>query len=232
MKTIHLSNDKRRDAAVGMAWGATKPFARYVHPKGKDFTGVKLVKATAATDFSVIEKANRDVAQALIDGDPEIDAENFGRRLPKLNRVYVDRNGSVAYGVTLMEHVYAPDGTEKQVRPFAEKQANLNLEQFPLRWTGKMFPKKEAARRFVFMRGYQIFHVNGLTYDFLYDMAKKLAETDSVMLVGGGEKGTDSIVITDNGSAYRGFLEGRVDGEKYQLILRLTNFEIKEVAHA
>lgn len=232
MKTIHLSNEKRRDAAVGMAWGAAKPFARYVHPNGKDFASVKLVRATAATDLSAIEKANDDVAQALIDGDPEIDAENFGRRLPQLNRVYVDANGSAAYGVTLMEHVFSADGTEKQVRPFAEKQANLNLAQYPLRWTGKTFPRAAAIRKFVFMRGYQIFHVNGLTYDFLYDMAKKLADTDSVMLVGGGEKGTDSLVITDNGSSYRGFLEGRVKGEKYQLILRLTNFEIKEVAHA
>jgi len=47
--------------------------------------------------------------------------------------------------------------------------------------------------------GYQIQHVNGLTYDFLFDMAKKLAEADSMMLVGGGQKGIDPLVMANGG---------------------------------
>ena len=60
-------------------------------------------------------------------------------------------------------------------------------------------------------------------------MAKKLAEADAMMLVGGGPKGTDPIVMANGGTPYRAFLEGRVDSDKYALILRLTNMELKSV---
>ena len=76
---------------------------------------------------------------------------------------------------------------------------------------------------------YQVQHVNGLTYDFLFDMAKKLADADAMMLVGGGQKGIEPLVMANGGTPYRAFLEGRVDGDKYALILRLTNMELKSI---
>ena len=36
-------------------------------------------------------------------------------------------------------------------------------------------------------------------------------------------------VLDRNGTPYRGFLEGRVDGDKYLLLLHLTNLELKEL---
>jgi hypothetical protein len=89
-------------------------------------------------------------------------------------------------------------------------------------------PKKIAIKKFVFAKHYQVRHVNGLTYDFLYDMAKELDEKDSLMFVGAGEKGNEPLVITTGGTPYRAFLEGRVDGNLYCLILHLTNLELKE----
>ena len=50
-----------------------------------------------------------------------------------------------------------------------------------------------------------------------------------MMLVGGGQKGTDPLVMANGGTPYRAFLEGRVDGDKYALILRLTNMELKPI---
>ena len=50
-----------------------------------------------------------------------------------------------------------------------------------------------------------------------------------MMLVGGGAKGVAPLVMNNGGTPYRAFLEGRVDGDKYALILRLTNMEIKSV---
>ena len=84
-----------------------------------------------------------------------------------------------------------------------------------------------ALRMFVFTKKYQVKHVNGLTYDFLYDMAKQLAEKNAMMLIGSGLKGVGPIVLSDGGTNYRAFLEGRIDGEKYCLILHLTNLELK-----
>ena len=82
---------------------------------------------------------------------------------------------------------------------------------------------------FMFKKSYQVQHVNGLTYDFLFDMAKKLAEADAMMLVGGGQKGIEPLVMANGGTPYRAFLEGRVDGDEYALILRLTNMELKGI---
>lgn len=79
-----------------------------------------------------------------------------------------------------------------------------------------MIPKDRAAKMFVFTENYQIKHVNGLTYDFLYEMAKKLSDASALMLIGGDEKGTPPLVLSRGGVPYRGFLEGRGDGSKYR----------------
>ena len=97
----------------------------------------------------------------------------------------------------------------------------------PLRWTGKRIDKSEAVRRFVFFRKYQIRHINGVTFDFLYNMAKDLQESKTMVLIGGGKKGADPIFLTRGGSPYRGFLEGRTLKDKYILILHLSDIELK-----
>ena len=90
-------------------------------------------------------------------------------------------------------------------------------------------PKDRIMRMFVFKKSYQVQHVNGLTFDFLYDMAKKLADANAMMLLGGGDKGVGPVVMSNGGTPYRAFLEGRVQGDSYALILRLTNMELKTV---
>ena len=90
-----------------------------------------------------------------------------------------------------------------------------------------MIKKEEACRKFVFSNKVQLMHINGLTYDFLFNMAKELAEKESLMLLGAGAKSNQPLILRRGGTPYRGFLEGRVDGEKYCLILHLSNLELK-----
>ena len=71
-------------------------------------------------------------------------------------------------------------------------------------------------------------HRSGLTYDFLYNVAKDLNDKNSFMMVGGG-KGNDPLVFNDGGKPFRGFLEGRVKDKSYCLILHLSNQEFKGV---
>ncbi len=231
MRKIHLANEKKRDAEVGFELNRSGQAAEYRLRSGRKHAGARLLKSTLETEPQVLQEKYGDLAAALEAGDPEVDMELAGRRLEGLSRVYLDPKGDVAYAVSLTEHVYAPDGTEKLSRKPQETSANIALESLPVRWTGKTFPKAAALRRFVFGRSYQVRHVNGLTYDFLYEMAKKLAETDSLMLVGGGEKGTGPLIFSANGTSYRAFLEGRVQGDKYILILRLSNLELKRLPH-
>ena len=45
--------------------------------------------------------------------------------------------------------------------------------------------------------------------------------------LGGGASGKEPLLFVPNGSPYRGLLEGRVDGERYMLLLHLSNMELK-----
>jgi hypothetical protein len=58
-------------------------------------------------------------------------------------------------------------------------------------------------------------------------MASELAASDSLMLIGGGKGGRDPLVFRRGSLPYRGFLEGRVEGDRYALLLHLSNAELK-----
>jgi len=103
------------------------------------------------------------------------------------------------------------------------------LGEDPLKWSGKFFPIEEAYNKFVFIRTYQLFHDSGLTYDFLFDMAKTLEEKKSFMLVGSGKKGVGPAIFQEGGQPFRIFLEGRTQGDQYMLLMHLSNLELKPI---
>jgi hypothetical protein len=76
----------------------------------------------------------------------------------------------------------------------------------------------------------QLRHIDGVTYDFLFAIAKELDEKDSVMLLGAGDGGKGPLVLQSNGSPYRGFLDGRIQGENFLLLLHLSAMELKKPA--
>ena len=230
MRKINLSNEAKRNAEVAFGTTFHRPTPTFKTSDGHKAKNERRVRATLATsDNSLLAQYGEELADILISADPEVDMEQFGKKVEGIKRVYLTPQGKVAYGVNLNEHVYLPDGTEKEVRPEQSTEANIALNDVPLRWTGKLIPRSKAIRMFVFKKSYQVQHINSLTYDFLYDMAKKLAEADSMMLVGAGPKGVAPLVLQNGGTPYRAFLEGRVDGDKYALILRLTNLELKSL---
>jgi hypothetical protein len=230
MRKINISNDVKRDAEV--AFGNTmKRFAPiYKTANGSQGRYERRVKLTMQTsDATLLQTYADQLAEAIINSDPEIDMELFGMKVEGLKKVYLSPSQKVAYGVTIKEHVYMPDGSEKEVRKENCSVSNIAVDGMPIRWTGKWIPKEKIMRMFVFKRSYQIQHLNGLTFDFLYDMAKKLSEANAMMLLGGGEKGIAPLIMSNGGTAYRAFLEGRVIGNSYALIMRLTNLEIKSL---
>jgi hypothetical protein len=231
MRKINLSNDLKRDAEVAYGNNMHRSKTIYKTTDGSVINNERSIKMTLETSTeSLLHNYNDTLADALVNGDPEIDMEKFGMKMSELKKVYLTPQSKVAYGVTLNEHVYLPDGTEKEVRPESSTNSNISLDGVPIKWTGKLIPKSKAMRMFMFKKSYQVQHINGLTYDFLFDMAKKLSESKSMMLMGGGAKGNEPLVMSNGGTPYRAFLEGRVDGNSYALILRLTNLELKEIA--
>ncbi|MDR2688355.1 MAG: hypothetical protein LBB76_01190 [Azoarcus sp.] len=227
MRAINLANDKKRNAEVGFAALPKKSSVMTVLPDGGARHNVKFLKSTADLDLLLERHGDlKKVGEALIEADPEIDQELVGRFIHRTRKLYLTPDKRIAYRVNLVQVIHNADGSEKERKDVSKSLTNVNVE-LPIQWSGRQFPKAEAVHKFVFSRKYQIRHTSGLSYDFLYEMAKTLHEANSLMFVGGGKKGNEPIVLTTGGEPYRGFLEGRIDGERYCLILHLTNMEIK-----
>jgi hypothetical protein len=229
MTALNLSNSKGRDALV-MANSTRSPLrVRWLDQAGKQVTNVRVLKSTVERDFSrlLTEFGSVDkVAEALIQSDPEIDLEMTGSFLRDTTRAYVNPDKKIVHKIHQWEILRNPDGTEKQRRPRKVPVPNVTPDQ-PIRWSGKLLPKREVFNKYVFVSKLQVVHVNGLTYDFLYEMAKELESKNSLLVVGAGPKANLPLILRRGATPYRGFLEGRTRGEEYCLILHLSNMELK-----
>ena len=229
MPNINLSDAKLRDAVVKAESTKAGREVFYKGPKGLPAYTRKILKGAVHQDYdSMVEKfgSNEALAKALVEGDPEIDFERDGMFLYDVSRVYINPKEELVYRIRQEEVVFNADGSVRGRRDQRRLEANVD-DEIPLTWTGKLIPKSDAIRKFVFKTKLQIVHINGLTYDFLYEMAKELHESGSMMILGAGPKGRDPLIFRSRSVPYRGFLEGRIDGEKYILLLHLSNQEMK-----
>lgn len=226
-RNIHITNASGRDTTVAMESSkAVPPPKRGIPGRQVSFKRYVAVAEDGLHD-SLADLHGEEYAQALIDGDPDVNMEVVGRAITKTDRVFLSGTGSVLYAAPeVVELIMGPDGLERERRTPEDVQANVNDEQ-PVRWTGRKMSKNDVVRRFAFRRSVQLKHVDGLTYDYLFSIAKELQDEGMMVLMGAGERGKAPLIFTSNGSPYRGFLEGRVEGEKYKLLLHLSNLELK-----
>ncbi|HPD15913.1 MAG TPA: hypothetical protein PLE19_13250 [Planctomycetota bacterium] len=225
---IRIRDSRGRDARVRM-----EPAHRRGRPTlqaldGRAVEAARFIKAPMSRSYGVLRHRCPDdveLAELLIEEDPEIDIEATGRRTGPTDHVLLDPDGNVLYAAAEIEIVYNRDGIELERRLPADTPANVDGDA-GLVWTGRMLPRSQAARRFAYTRALQLRHVDGLTYDFLFGMARELDQADALALIGAGPGGRDPILLERNGVPHRGFLEGRVDGDCYLLVLHLTNLEL------
>ena len=200
-----------------------KPINKKVIKSSKDFTLESLIGKTEPS-----QEEYDDFSEKLISDDKEIDFELFGKFIDKTDRIYTDKNLNPVYNVELSEKVFDTDGNLKEERVPSYLNSNISGESV-LRWTGKYIPKAKLYNKVVFSSKYQIKHINGLTFDFLFKISKTLQDRNSFMMLGGG-KGNDPLIFNDGGKPYRGFLEGKVKDNSYCLILHLSNQEYKSIS--
>ena len=231
MKKINIANSKKRDAQLGFEAKPTKIKVSQVLKDGSEKNNIKVLKSTLQTDINTLSRQYEDLedlSQAIISSDVECDIETTGMMIGATNKIYANKDNKIVFNVNLIEVQKDNKGSETSRKPLVQKDANISMDSSPIVWSGKAMPKSMAIKKFVFAKHYQIRHVNGLTYDFLYDMAKELDEKKILMFVGAGKKGNESIIMTGGGVPNKGFLEGRIQGDKYMLILHLSNLELKE----
>ena len=229
MPEINICNLAGRDATVNMETVAMPLRVRWIDKSGRQAHSVRVLKATINHDLQSLAEQFEgvdNVGQALIDGDPEIDMEAVGSFLTATSRVYIDSNRELVHRINQFEVIKNPDGSEREKRPREVAPQNVSGE-IPLRWSGVFIKRLEVVKKFIFANKLQLTHINGLTYDFLYGIAKHLEELDSMMLLGAGPKNNQPLILRRGSVPYRGFLEGRTRGDKYILLLHLSNLEMK-----
>ena len=199
--------------------------------QGEEVQTVRVLKSIAENSYEHLLKTNgtdEAVAQLLITADPEFNDLMTGLFIDETTKVYINTDFKPVFRIQKTEAVYLPDGSLKEERIPKETIANV-LAEFPIKPAGKLLPKKEVYNKFVFSKKYQITHINGLTFDFLFEMAKDLQEKESMMMLAGGEKGNEPLVFQDGGKTYRAFLEGRIKDKSYVLLIHLSNLELKGI---
>ena len=227
-RRIRLADHRGRDATVALVPIVQHTPRHWQDAQGRPVRHVRRVKAMGTTHFDALAAKwpdPDDLSRVLIDSDPEIDLALAGRSTGPCDRVFLDGDGAALYAPAFMEVRFSPDGVERERRPVLTRSANLVSAAPPI-WSGVMLPREEVVRRYALARAYQVVHTNALEFDFLYELATYLDERKSMVQVGSGRRGTRSLVLERNGPSYRGFLDGRVQGDAMRLVLYFAAFEL------
>jgi hypothetical protein len=107
------------------------------------------------------------------------------------------------------------------------RAANL-VPATPPVWSGVLIPRQEIVRRVAFTRVYQVIHQDALQFDFLYELAQYLHARKAMVQVGSGRQGRGPVYCERNGTAYRGFLDGRINGAAMRVVLYLAAGELTQ----
>ncbi|MBU3617262.1 hypothetical protein [Polynucleobacter sp. JS-Polo-80-F4] len=226
--SIHIANSKGRDATVGLLHIQAPEGPKMGLPNERMSFQRYLAATESTTHDALTKQFGENYAQHLLDGDPEVDMESVGLRIEHTQTVYLDGDQKLLYvEPQFIDLLLNPDGAEKERRAPIDVDMNV-VAEVPVRFSGRLVPIQDAVRRFVFKRKLQLHHVDGLTFDFLYEMAKDLEGQKALMVIGAGDKGTQPLIFQANGKPYRGFLEGKTQDKSYQLVLHLSEMELKK----
>jgi len=229
MRKIHISDSDSKNTFVHFL--PIKASSNEVRAFGKEKVFSKrLIIFGENSDYeNLLKKYAERLPQRLIDEDPELDLELIGRPVNKTNTVFIDKENQIMkIAPSWIELIFDKDGNEKERRLPEDRISNIT-DELPIRFTKFKLKRDDAVKKFVFSRTLQLWHSDGLTFEFLFKIAKELDENDEMMLIGGGDKGRDPLIFQNNGLPWRAFLEGRVQGDSYALLMRLSNLELKSV---
>ena len=227
-RRIRLADHRGRDATVLLVPVGESVKRRHQDTDGKRVRNVRRVRATVETCADALFAKYPDpddLSRSLIDGDPELDLEITGRSTGPCDRVHIDGDGQILYAPSVVEVRCGPDGMECERRPLSVRPSNLVTPAPPV-WSGVLSPRAEIMRQYALTRAYQVMHSNALEFDFLYGIAVHLDEMKAMARVGSGRRGNGPLTLERNGPKYRGFLNGRVQGDAMRLVLYLAGFEL------
>ena len=229
LKEIHIANEKKRDANVRFVSLIKESDPKFAY-KGKSIENSRLlISSDETSEDNLIKKYKNKLAQKILEEDVDLDIDYAGKFVGDIDRILFNSKNEILYTPPkIKEVVFNKEGKEIKKQNPKEIVPNVRDDTPPLKWTGKFFKREDILKKFVITKSIQLRHVDGLTFQFLYDMAKTLDNKKSLMFIGGGKSGKDPLIFQTNGNPYRGFIDGRINKKQYQLILRLSNMELKK----
>jgi len=163
------------------------------------------------------------------DSDVDVNIEFTGRFIKKTRRITVGNDYTPVYNYMMYDVLELPDGSLKE-RVHQQTQGNI-MQEIPVRISQELYDPKELMMSYIFRQNLCIRHTNGLSFKFLYDLAKKLADLNKFARVDTFNlktKKREPLILYDGGRKFpRAFLEGRIKGKGYCLILHLSDQELK-----
>ena len=230
MRKIHISDSNAKNTFVHFTPIKLPPNPERAYGKQKVFSK-RLILSGENNDYeNLLLKYQQKLPEILLNEDPELDKELIGRPVEKTSTVFINnKNDIMRIAPNWIELIFDKDGNEKERRVPEDRLSNIT-DDLPIRFTKIKLKRKDAIRKFVFNRTLQLWHSDGLTFEFLYNIAKELDDNDEMMLLGAGQKGKDPLVFQNNGLPWRAFLEGRVLDDSYALLMRLSNLELKSLS--
>jgi len=185
MPEINIANSDSRDAIVSFEVPHETRNVRWLDMLNRQATHVRVLKSTLDRDYEALVDQAGDIdslTEQMLNEDPEVNMEVVGTVLREVSRIYVSSHRQILHHANQWEVICNIDGSVRERRERVRLPQNIRQDS-ALRWSGVFIPKSEAYRKFVFSDQLQLVHINGLTYDFLYAMAKELEIRDSLMLL-------------------------------------------------
>jgi hypothetical protein len=165
-------------------------------------------------------------SQELISLDTEVNLSSLGKFTDNATRAYLDSKGGAEGNFQKVQVKQAPNGTELSRKVLQGKAAcNINQDVNPVS-TIKDVPYTAFISKYTIRRTYQLAHTDGVSFGFLYDLARRLHETKSVALLGYGPKRAP-LIFVEGGTPYRCALFGEIVGDTYKLLILISGQELK-----
>jgi len=239
---IHItSEDPSQDAHVlAFRRYRKKEFVKK-SKEGKDIHTKSLALFTPENEFINKVKNDEDLLEEFLDTENDVDMELAGKEVGRTATLLLTgEDNALCYNFTEYEikkdrkgkiipceecgQIYCEHRIKSQI------YSNVNNDDTPIIWIKKfMMDKREVLRTWSFDRSYQIIHTNGLTYDFLFKMAKLLNDLNKVVFIAPIiNKKPEKLVIRTGNLPFYGWLEGRVKGDQYALVIHGTTFKLTD----
>ena len=234
IRYIKIEDANKRDAEITFKSVKSGDLIYLALENGEKPINKRVIKSTSENSIEHLIGKNEPTqedynsfSEKLMENDSEIDFELFGKYVDKTDKIYTNTDLKPVYNVTITVQILNTEGELVEEKEQTFNKSNINGDSI-VRWTGKYIPKNKIYNKIVLSSKYQLKHINGLTFDFLFNVAKDLHEKDSLMMLGGG-KGNEPLTINDGGRPYRAFLEGKVKENSYCLIMHFSNQEYKAI---